>query len=595
MRWNACLLGCFIWISNAPAGSLSLNPGTAADGVVNLTARGAAGDQLVVETTTDLRNWAPFQSLVLASENQALAVPTGEAGFRFYRLRTANAGETPAPLAISTILNADLHRTAIAGRDLPVFISVQDTNGVLYELNMPAGVLLASEEVALDVVGSATDWPLGGGFLGGVKLSPEGLRLLGGATLSITVPTHSAPPAMGVAWHAAGAEFHATPAIITSEKAVFPLGRLGGYGVAAGMAADRTLLGKHPPTSFEEQGNQELALSVLPAAAGVPHRSGAGPAGEAPKGVALSLGKYRQRVRPRLIDAAGDDAALEPALYDYAMWHLSSEMIFPKDQAYYQAAFSEGNQLAIAAIEATLARASKRCDRHDLRSLARMVRAGQLFEAPPWAAEVNAIERDAFRQMVKNCATFDLDLDGIVDSVSQAGRQHSRVHTHWTIDFKDEALTQLTGSGPVPISEVDYVSSTVCAITWNPAGGYAQIPEFSLGVNFRDTAALAQPPSAAAMKVGFNPFLTPPSEGYQAVCAGFQVGLGDYWTVAFGAAYKALIVKMPLGQVLELQGWSPGGDDLLGSLDGVFNSLQAQGFTSLVAVHWQLHHVPVSF
>lgn len=581
---------------SVPAAELSLRSVAVTNRTVVATATGDDGSAIVLETSVDLRNWVPLRAATLTGAPYAFSVPAGEADVRAYRLRTAAAAEIPSPLAIRATENGDFRRSLVLLRDAPASTTLTDDNGVIYDLEFPAGCVLAAETVVIQVVNVVADWPLAGTYLGGVRLEPEGLRLLGGATLRITVPDGPAPAAPGVAWHDTGSEFHAVPVSLSGRSVIFPLARLGGYGVVSEEPTDRAVWAAHPPTSFEEQDIQAFALSLLPGAAAPARHGVARPMTLSPKQLARIEEQFRQRIRPRLADAAGDDAALEPALLAYTAWRGSCEVVFTPDEVSQLAAlFAAGDQLAIDAIEATLRRASRNCDRHDLRSLGRMVRAGQLFERPPWAPAVPAFEKNLFRQMVKNCATFDLDLDAIVDSTSQVGAQHSRVHWHWSIGFRDEALTALTGAGPAPLSEVDYRSTTVCTVVWSPTDGGVEIPEFSLGINFRDVTALPARPSAAAMKVLFNPFLVPPSEHYAAICPVGSTDLGNYWAAAFGKAYQANLVRLPRGEAIQVAGWQPGSGDLLGTRSDVAASIQASGFTARVSADWQLRHVPTPF
>lgn len=587
----------------APAADFTLDPGPLADGVVRLTAHGAPGSHAVLQSSTDLTHWIDLETIALTTGASPLAAPPGESGLRAYRLRAALASEVPLPLAVRATPNGDFRRTVSVDHRTAGAISLTDDNGVIYELDLPAGCVLAPEDITLTVVNVIEDWPLAGTYLGGVRLEPDGVLLLAGATLKITVPAGTAPSSPGVAWRAAGSEFHAVPARVNGRTVLLPLERLGGYGVLAGAAGDDLVFTAHPPTALADQHAQEWALT-MPASAGASpdsrtlsaHATKGAPAGLSPEALARHRQWYETRIRPRLADAAGDDAALEPALQTYSTWVLGLSLYLDAgDLAQLAPQTDEGNALAVAAIEACLARASRACDRHDLRSLSRMIRAGQLFEAAPWGSTVGAFEKNEFRQMVKNCATFDLALDATVDSTSKVGRQHSRVKSHWTIEFKDEALTDLTGSGPAPISEVDYQSTTVCSLTWSPAGGGVEIPSFTLGMNLRAAGPIAPPPSVADMVAMFNPFLAPPAENYRSICAGIEAPLGNYWAAAFGAAYVSDIRHTPRGQVLRAGDWTPGTDDLLGTRDTAANSLQGPGFTAKVDAHWELRHVPIPF
>ena len=585
----------------AHAAAPSLQPAAKiTNGVVRLTATGTAGSAQVLELSTDLLNWSSLSSVSLTNGTATFEVAAGEGAFHAYRLRSAAVAEIPAPWKVAAAVNGDFRKTLTIGRAGGSF-SFLDDNNVTYQLTIPSNAVFASEDITFNVVNDVTSWPLAGKFAGGVKIEPDGLRLLTPATLTITLPAAIPTNSIAVAWHEAGAEFHANPSKVAGAVMTVPLSRLGGYGLATLGAGDSTNLLAHPPTGFDEQFDQQLALGVFGFSGPAIIKNDIGKKDLNPNGVESLTLVYNLLIRPDLVAAANDDSLVDHALARYEMWKTSLDIMFtPAELTPLNSRFADAILLGGKAIYSGINRAADKCEQHQIQALGKLVHFGQLMEAALWSASFTAADKQLFRQKVKNCATFDLNLDCLVTTDSKVGNSTSRVRTHWVIEFKDDALTDLSGSGSVPMSDVTF-NVTVgppCFLGGiTPRDGGAQLPEFTLVPNLRDLFTLTNRPPASGISVLFNPFLIAPAEGITVACPpGPSIPFNGFWTSAFGVSYKYDLTHITRGQIYKITGWGEGSGDVLGRKhDVAIGQLGDGGVPFNLDATWELRHTPIPF
>jgi hypothetical protein len=156
----------------------------------------------------------------------------------------------PNPLTVQAQFDEKISATQTIGTE-GGSISLTDSKGVLYVLDIPAGALTDQTEIKLTAVNEIGGWPLDGEMLGGVKIEPEGLELNDVATLSITVPNglpSNELSTLGYAFSGSGQEFHLQPA--------FQKNRVTGL---VPVPSDHVYL-----ASFAQQGNPaEIIQTVL--------------------------------------------------------------------------------------------------------------------------------------------------------------------------------------------------------------------------------------------------------------------------------------------------------------------------------------------
>ena len=174
----------------------------------------------------------------------------------------------PRPLNVSVSVDS---ARAVSAEIPPAGGSASATaaDGSRYTLTIPPGALLDRVTVKLTPIGSVPGLPLSGGFVAGVHLEPEGLRLVQPATLLVE-PKTSVPDGRrtGFAYYDLGRELHLYPISGNASSATFSITHFSGYGVGDGTQADRSAHNAaHPPTDPVDQARQQTAAGAIPSAA----------------------------------------------------------------------------------------------------------------------------------------------------------------------------------------------------------------------------------------------------------------------------------------------------------------------------------------
>jgi hypothetical protein len=133
----------------------------------------------------------------------------------------------PNPLTVQATFAEDQVVTKSIGPE-GGSMSLTDQNGVLYELQVPAGAVLAATDFTLTPVSDIQGWPLDGANLGSVRIGPEGLDLYAHLTLTITLPDgfpQDGTLPVGYGFEGSGDEFHIFPAgVATAGTSSLPNG-----------------------------------------------------------------------------------------------------------------------------------------------------------------------------------------------------------------------------------------------------------------------------------------------------------------------------------------------------------------------------------
>lgn len=147
------------------------------------------------------------------------------------------AAVLPNPLTVQATFAEDQMVTQSIGPD-GGSISLTDQKGVIYELNVPAGAVLAATDFTLTPVTDVQGWPLDGANLGSVRIGPEGLDLYTNLTLTITLPDgfpSDGTLPVGYGFDGTGDEFHIFPAGITEAgTSTQSVKKAGSQGVGTG-------------------------------------------------------------------------------------------------------------------------------------------------------------------------------------------------------------------------------------------------------------------------------------------------------------------------------------------------------------------------
>ncbi len=134
---------------------------------------------------------------------------------------------SPQPNPLSVVPNYDMEAavSATIGADGGSVV-LTDTRGLEFLFEIPAGAVLMDTEFQLIPVTSIGDWPLDGESLAAVRIEPEGLRLFGAATLTISLPAQTDPSLaiVGYAFDGTGEDFYLRPVSPGQEATAFYLG-----------------------------------------------------------------------------------------------------------------------------------------------------------------------------------------------------------------------------------------------------------------------------------------------------------------------------------------------------------------------------------
>jgi len=141
--------------------------------------------------------------------------------------------EFPNPLTVAAMFDTQNAQSQAIGTD-GGSVSITDSRGVRYTLDIPAGALDNEETFILTPIQEIQGLPLSGGMTSGVRIEPEGLIFNQSASLSIeTTEAEGAEDMidMAFAFDGEGSEFHYVPSSSTAvSAAVFKLARPSGKG-----------------------------------------------------------------------------------------------------------------------------------------------------------------------------------------------------------------------------------------------------------------------------------------------------------------------------------------------------------------------------
>lgn len=201
-------------------------------------------------------------------------------------------------------------------------------DGTTYRLDVPAGAVAAPTKVTMSALTGLSGLPTS--LVAGVRLQPTGLRLLQGATLTITPHTSFTPAsATGFRFYDGGQDAGMFPLVSDGGGAlVLSISDLATYAVGQSTAAQRTTMLAHPPVRPEGQLLNVLAplTPAGTAAAGVARASGvsrmalASTASDLTQLVSAADRYFDQVVRPDLQHATTDDALARKAVNEGLGW-----------------------------------------------------------------------------------------------------------------------------------------------------------------------------------------------------------------------------------------------------------------------------------
>lgn len=203
-------------------------------------------------------DWYPLIELP-GESNQYEDLTAPENTLLSYRLTTLEGEESgvsslqiqtkprdPNPRSVQALTEDDLVVTALIGPE-GGSLSVTDSRGVNYSLEIPENALLIETEVSMTPLVDILSWPLDGNLLAGVHLKPDGWLLYEPALLTMTLPDSpsSELAQVGFGFNGTGEEFHLTT--------VFP-----GLNSVSSKVEDTFYVGK-----FSQQTGRVIRLPVM--------------------------------------------------------------------------------------------------------------------------------------------------------------------------------------------------------------------------------------------------------------------------------------------------------------------------------------------
>ncbi len=233
------------------------------------------------ETTT-------FEDFLVPSNTQVTyrietVTASGTSGGKTVSLTTPQ--EFPNPLTVAATFDTQNAQSQAIGAD-GGNVSITDSRGVRYTLDIPAGALDNEVTFTLTPIQDIQGLPLSGGMTSGVRIEPEGLVFNQSATLSIETAEADETDEMidmAFAFDGEGREFHFVPSSSAAgTSAVFKLARpasvgpLPGiinvpqnksYGSGKGTSKDiRNQVKNHAPSKPADKLNQKMAAGNKSAA-----------------------------------------------------------------------------------------------------------------------------------------------------------------------------------------------------------------------------------------------------------------------------------------------------------------------------------------
>lgn len=461
------------------------------------------------------------------SANQNPAPGDGGAG---------SGGSLPAPAPLSVTPHPDPAATKSdnigpAGGN----IDLAGSDGSTYTLTVPKDALLGDETITLTALGSVDGLPFSGGFLAGVDVAPEGLRLLKPATLAIT-PAATPPSgeaAIGFGSRADGSEFHLAPVASSGGAQTLSLWHFSAHGVGAGTAADVSAQEQqHPPTALDDWLAQERA--------GNPD--------------ANALHNQLQEEGQALQTAAAgitDEQALVTEASIFAAWEAaggsSDPALAPLDQG-IGAALAQSVEI-VATTEMANCLATP-----DLKYAVRLLQLAGWAQAnlSRWSGA------SAVDAQVSRCARFELDIDSnatIENTSSIALVTELRGSVKDIVSAAPAPVLAFQGSGPLTHASVTFDVPQPCSGSADGADGSAGVAAIDVPVDLGSAALLA--PVLADVAVSLDLHSDPPTETIHYQCGGrSETFPGSLWLGLFTYFHQGL---RQADGTFRLAGWTPGG------------------------------------
>lgn len=184
-------------------------------------------------------------------------------------------------------------------------ITAKSEDGTRFTLTIPPDALERDTEISLFPISSIADFPASGGVTAAVHCTPDGLRILLPATLTIELPPGADPATLtGFDYEGDAAEIDLRLVSTSGQTVTFGVSHFTGFGLALITPQDRQ--NNH---AFEDTRSQAVRLLF-----------GKSPPRSAADYIAYFSQLYDSGIRPGLVAAGTDDSGLRGALNAYLDW-----------------------------------------------------------------------------------------------------------------------------------------------------------------------------------------------------------------------------------------------------------------------------------
>ncbi len=537
-------------------------------GNLRLTATGDSGTTGLIEVSPNLVDWMTLDRVTWGANGAAAAWYLRPQGERlFSRVRIPETFETPTPFSFTAVVNPDFRKSTFV-TDQGGLLKLTDDNGWIYQAVLPSGALMVPEDVVLEVINEAHGLPEGMTYLGGVRLSPAGRRLVADATIVITLPEGvDATHLLAIAWQADGSELHLVKRSIQDRQITIPISHMRGIGLVQYQDLGANSLIATIPTALIDQiehaaARGQLGLPMFPDLPPGPPPAPSPSLAEVadpPCAASRILERVFQRLRiPELSAAIANDALLEDALFNWLITGraFAEELALPCN-ASAAALADHCDDLAILAIEHSIDLAVAHCKQHDLRALVRLWRDARWSGMGTWGKKFGPAQRSAVLEKLRTCAQFRLEIFSSTAYTSKAGTVTTSVSSTFPLRMGDgggSPSNPIRGSGEVTLDATDWLNPvSPCIPRSSPSPGQAAVFDLFL-LGFGDDlnrlvvhtdADIPRPQYGLLL----DPLVTAAAENYVLTCQGFPVNQGpSFWGTVFGAFHKDRIRKLPDGR-----------------------------------------------
>ncbi len=461
------------WLENASA---------AAGPKVQFELVGGAGADCVIEQSTNLANWTTHLTTNSPLNRLTLQVPLADQ-VMFFRARGLNQSlpHTPNPRTVVPVLNTNTTTSA----ELPWLggtLSLTNTAGYVFTLNVPPGALRRPELITMTDVAQVQGLPLSGGLQAAVDLQPEGLTFRKPVRLDITAPAAPDPKTL-IAFGALadGSQFALRPSFVTNRTASQFLRHFSSAGVGNGTAGEAQAQAQNFPPDDPNNSAEQDAASAIQNCRVDPNCDINSEETKA-KLREIYVQMADQVILPALRAASSgtSDDALDQALYKWLDWARQITLLgLVSDMDGGTAAGNLPDRMRRATAMASdgvingIDRACQECIHHDLARMSRVLRLAHVGELLGFGT------LGLWKECAQKCLVYKLKIEAEITATTSSGTYRTKTRTEPKLTLANDSGEKygesFTGSGRWFIEEFEPLESN-CSMTPGLASGTARIP-----------------------------------------------------------------------------------------------------------------------